>query len=60
MGGLDGRCRTFSQVELVAPRSDEVEDKETLDLDSMLWEGPGVSKCPEKARDDGHEEHRLL
>ena len=32
---------------------------ETLNLDSMLWGGPGVSKCPEKDRDDGHEERRL-
>lgn len=44
----------------MAPRSDEVEDKETLDLDSILWGGPGVLKCPEKERDDGHEERRLL
>ena len=54
---LDGRCQTLSQVKLVAP---DVEDMEMLDLDSTLWGGPGVFKCPEKARDDGHEECQLL
>jgi len=43
--------------ELVAPMLDEVEDAEMLNLDSMLWGGPGIFKCPEKGnRDDGHEE----
>ena len=46
-----------SQVEIMAPT---MLNAETLDLDSMLWGGPGVSKCPEKDRDDGHEECRLL
>jgi len=34
--------------------SDEVEDTEMLDrLDSTLWGGPGIFKCPEKGnRDD--------
>ncbi len=43
--------------ELVAPMLDEVEDAEMLNLDSMLWGGPGIFKCLEKGnRDDGHEE----
>src|SRR5260370_1199153 len=54
---LDGRCWVSSQVEIMAPT---MLNAETLDLDSMLWGGPGVSKCPEKDRDDGHEEHHLL
>src|SRR5260221_13136227 len=54
---LDGRCRASSQVEIMAPT---MLNAETLDLDSMLWGGPGVSKCPEKDRDNGHEECRLL
>ncbi len=54
---LDGRCQASSQVEIMAPT---MLNAETLDLDSMLWGGPGVFKCPEKARDDGHEECRLL
>src|SRR5258708_14236896 len=54
---LDGRWRASSQVEIMAPT---MLNAEMLDLDSMLWGGPGVSKCPEKDRDDGHEEHRLL
>src|SRR6266404_6265638 len=41
---LDGRCRASSQVEIMAPT---MLNAETLDLDSMLWGGPGVSKCPE-------------
>ncbi len=54
----DGSCQAFSQVKLVAPMLDEVEDTETLDLDSMLWGGPGVFKCPEISnRDNRHEEH---
>jgi len=41
--------------------SDEVEDTEMLDLDLMLWGGPGIFKCPEKGnRDDGHKECQLL
>ena len=54
---LDGRCQASSQVEIMAPT---MLNAETLNLDSMLWGGSGVFKCPEKARDDGHEEHRLL
>src|SRR5258706_14035304 len=54
---LDGRCWVSSQVEIMAPT---MLNAEMLNLDSMLWGGPGVFKCPEKARDDGHEEHRLL
>ena len=42
-----------SQVEIMAPT---MLNAEMLDLDSMLWGGPGVSKCPEKDRDNGHEE----
>ncbi len=38
---LDGRCRASSQVEIMAPT---MLNAETLDLDSMLWGGPGVSK----------------
>src|SRR5260370_14448576 len=49
--------RASSQVEIMAPT---MLNAEMLDLDSMLWGGPGVSKCPEKDRDDGHEERRLL
>src|SRR5258708_34990798 len=54
---LDGRCWASSQVEIMAPT---MLNAETLDLDSMLWGGPGVSKCPEKDRDDRHEECQLL
>src|SRR5258708_20079573 len=54
---LDGRCWASSQVEIMAPT---MLNAETLNLDSMLWEGPGVSKCPEKARDNGHQECQLL
>ena len=54
---VDGRCRASSQVEIMAPT---MLNAETLDMDSMLWGSPGVSKCPEKERDNGHEEHRLL
>jgi len=54
---LDGRCWASSQVKIMAPT---MLNAEMLDLDSMLWGGPGVSKCPEKDRDDGHEERRLL
>ena len=54
---LDGRCWVSSQVEIMAPT---MLNAETLDLDSMLWGGPGVSGCPEGGGDDGHEEHQLL
>ena len=40
-----------SQVEIMAPT---MLNAEMLDLDSMLWGGPGVSKCPEKDRDNRH------
>jgi len=54
---LDGRCWVSSQVEIMAPT---MLNAEMLNLDSMLWGGPGVFKCSEKARDNGHEEHQLL
>src|SRR5260221_731221 len=50
---LDGRCWASSQVEIMAPT---MLNAEMLNLDSMLLGGPGVSKCPEKDRDNEHEE----
>src|SRR5260370_12239054 len=54
---LDGRCQASSQVEIMAPT---MLNAETLDLDSMLWRRPAVSKYPDNDSNNGHQDPPLF